>query len=210
MALPTGTISLSQVNVELGRSATQSINLNEADVRGLAEKSSGAISMDDLRGKSTAPDALGDFFQGGYYIGDVSVSGTTYGILLAPKASGQSSSALQWKTSQTATSGTTSSVDGWTNTNNMNNSSHPAAQYTRGLSISGFSDWYLPARDELNLAWVNRATLPAGETNDAAPYWSSSERSSTEAWPQFFVDGSQLGTFKTSLNSVRAVRRFVI
>jgi hypothetical protein len=52
MALPTTTISMSQVNTELGRSATASINLNESAVRTLAGVPSGAISMNNLRGKS--------------------------------------------------------------------------------------------------------------------------------------------------------------
>lgn len=52
MALPTGTISLSQVNVELDRNATATINLDDADVRSLAERVSGVISMSDLQGKS--------------------------------------------------------------------------------------------------------------------------------------------------------------
>lgn len=52
MALPTGTISLSQVNVELDRNATATINLNDADVRSLAERVTGVISMSDLQGKS--------------------------------------------------------------------------------------------------------------------------------------------------------------
>lgn len=52
MTLPTGTISMSQVNTELGRSATATISLNEAAVRGLAGVPSGTISMDNLRGKS--------------------------------------------------------------------------------------------------------------------------------------------------------------
>lgn len=55
MTLPTGTISMAQVNSELGRSATQSINLNDGSVRQLAGKGSGAISMNDLRGKSNTP-----------------------------------------------------------------------------------------------------------------------------------------------------------
>jgi|APGre2960657404_1045060.scaffolds.fasta_scaffold15031_2 hypothetical protein len=52
MPTPTGTISMSDVNTELGRSATASINLNEAAVRSLAGVASGTISMNDLRGKS--------------------------------------------------------------------------------------------------------------------------------------------------------------
>jgi hypothetical protein len=52
MALPTGTISLSQVNVELDRNATATINLNDSEVRNLAERVSGVISMSDLQGKS--------------------------------------------------------------------------------------------------------------------------------------------------------------
>jgi hypothetical protein len=43
---------MSQVNTELGRSATATISLNESAVRSLAGVSSGAISMNNLRGKS--------------------------------------------------------------------------------------------------------------------------------------------------------------
>ena len=52
MTTPTGTISMANVNVELGRSSTASINLNETDVRTLAGVASGTISMNDLRGKT--------------------------------------------------------------------------------------------------------------------------------------------------------------
>jgi hypothetical protein len=53
MALPSsGSISLSQVNVELGRSATASINKNESAVRTLFGVASGAISMSQGYGKA--------------------------------------------------------------------------------------------------------------------------------------------------------------
>lgn len=52
MALPTGTISMSQVNTELKNTATATISLNDARVRQLAGRPSGTISMSDLRGKS--------------------------------------------------------------------------------------------------------------------------------------------------------------
>ena len=55
MTLPaSGAISLNNVNVELGLSGTTSINMNQATVRTLFAKASGAISMSDGYGKSNA------------------------------------------------------------------------------------------------------------------------------------------------------------
>jgi hypothetical protein len=44
----------------------------------------------------------------------------------------------------------------------MNNASHPAAQYCEGLSIGGYSDWYLPARYELDIAYENLKPTTTG------------------------------------------------
>lgn len=52
MTTPSGTISLDDVNVELEKASGSTISMNDSLVRLLADKSSGAISMDDLRGKS--------------------------------------------------------------------------------------------------------------------------------------------------------------
>lgn len=54
MTLPVypSSISMSQVNTELGKSATASISLNDTNVRTLAQKPSSTISMYDLFGKS--------------------------------------------------------------------------------------------------------------------------------------------------------------
>ena len=54
MALPaSGAISLNQVNIELGNAETAQISLNDAVVRALFGKASGAISMSDGYGKSS-------------------------------------------------------------------------------------------------------------------------------------------------------------
>ena len=50
----TGSISMSQVNVELKKGETTVITLNDTDVRKLAGKPSGVISMNDLRGKKAS------------------------------------------------------------------------------------------------------------------------------------------------------------
>lgn len=52
MTLPsTGPISFEDVNVELGRSRSASISLGETEVRALAGKLTGSVSLGDLRGK---------------------------------------------------------------------------------------------------------------------------------------------------------------
>ena len=59
MALPTGAISLSQVNQELDRTATDPISLSDDSLRDLANDTSGAISMSSLQGKSKQIEATG-------------------------------------------------------------------------------------------------------------------------------------------------------
>lgn len=52
MALPTNNLYASQINTELGRSATQQMGLAETAVRNLAQRPSGEIAFSHLLGKS--------------------------------------------------------------------------------------------------------------------------------------------------------------
>jgi hypothetical protein len=73
----------------------------------------------------------------------------------------------QWKTTQTTTTGTTSSFDGAANTAAMVTAGiadHPAAEFCVNLSLGGFTDWYLPARFELDIAYFN--LKPSTATNN--------------------------------------------
>jgi hypothetical protein len=103
------------------------------------------------------PTVIGEAFGGGFYAGDISVAGNgvaSHYLIVAPKSSGENSS-KQWKTSNTSTSNTSSVIDGPTNSANMNNASHPAAEFCEGLTIGSFSDWYLPAKNELEVCYYN-------------------------------------------------------
>ncbi len=106
---------------------------------------------------ATGPGAIGSAFQGGYYAGQISTAGNgvaDFYLVVAPKSSGENSS-KQGKTSNTSTSGTSSVIDGPTNSANMNDVNHPAAQFCEGLTIGGYSDWYMPAKNELEVCYYN-------------------------------------------------------
>ena len=122
---------------------------------------------------------IGQFYQGGYfagYISHTSNSTATHGLIVAPKETGESSS-LQWKTTTTTTSGTDSEYDGAANTASMSNTNHPAANYCAGLTIDGYSDWYLPAPFEIDIAYFNlKPTTESNDTNAGGNPYSVPER----------------------------------
>ena len=81
-----------------------------------------------------------------------------------------------------------------------------AARLCGDLTEGGYSDWYLPSKDELNKLWINRVAI-GGFDNDA-DYWCSTEYDNNFAWTQYFNDGSQFYFPKTSTKYVRAIRSF--
>lgn len=157
---------------------------------------------------------LGTATQGGYYLGTLSIGGVTYALIVAGRSAGDLNRA--WRNTAAASAGTDSTTDGLANSTAMNNSTHPAAFFCMGLTTGGFSDWYMPAQDELNVLYTNRASLPSGEefytasVTGAPYYWSSTQYASdtTRGVAQDFTGG--IGVFNsTKANSfrVRAIRR---
>jgi len=84
-----------------------------------------------------------------------------------------------------------------------------AADICANLSLGGYSDWFLPSRDELNLMYTNLHNIvpPVGGFADYY-YWSSSEFDAAYAWLQNFYDGVQDLYYKNNTPRVRAVRAF--
>lgn len=111
--------------------------------------------------------AIGGAYEGGFFAGQISTTENgvaTHNLVIGPLSTAQST--LAWKTSNTDSPGTASFIDGPTNSSNMNNSSHPAAQFCEGLTIGGFSDWYMPALNELAVCYFN--LKPTTENNTTA------------------------------------------
>lgn len=111
MTLPTGQISMSQVNTELGKSSTALITLNDAAVRSLAGKASGAISMNDLRGKSANTVSSLTYNSGGIQTAD----GTTNTINLSTGTANANRyivTVIRYRTSVAAASIPTLTVNG--------------------------------------------------------------------------------------------------
>jgi hypothetical protein len=51
----------------------------------------------------------------------------------------------------------------------MNNADHPAAEFCEGLTIGGFSDWYMPALNELEVCYYNlKPTTQSNYTSSGA------------------------------------------
>jgi hypothetical protein len=48
----------------------------------------------------------------------------------------------------------------------MNNASHPAALFCEGLTIGSFSDWYMPAKNELEVCYFN--LKPTTDSNNTS------------------------------------------
>jgi hypothetical protein len=105
--------------------------------------------------------AIGDAFGGGFFAGQISTAGNSiadYNLVVGPVASAESSS-IQYKNANTAVPGADSVINGPQNTADMvadgNSTVYPAAHFCNDLVIGGFSDWYMPAKNELEVCYYN-------------------------------------------------------
>jgi hypothetical protein len=136
------------------------------------------------------PPVPGQAFGGGFFAGQIGVSGVaTHNLVIAPLSSGQTDK--QWKNAITATPGADSNINGPQNTADMvadgNATVYPAAHFCNDLTIGGFSDWYLPAKNELEICYYNlKPTTTSNNTSsgintNAVPERTSNYTSGTPA-----------------------------
>jgi hypothetical protein len=88
-----------------------------------------------------------------------------------------------------------------------------AADICSNLVLAGYTDWFLPSKDELNLMYLNIGqgnAMGLGNVGGFANnfYWSSTELAINYAWYYNFGNGSTNNSNKNATVYVRAVRAF--
>ena len=168
--------------------------------------------------------AVGDVYQGGvvFYIfveADTGyVAGETHGLIAAVA---DQSSGIQWRngnTNQTTEATGTAVGTGSANTDAIILVQGPVAtSYAAGLArayaAGGYTDWFLPSKDELNLMYSNigQGSLLGNIGNfDDDYYWSSTEHDYSNAWYMHFDAELAFMAFNVKYYpaNVRAVRAF--
>jgi hypothetical protein len=164
---------------------------------------------------SATPLAIGDSYGGGTVA--CLTSGGGAANLIA--ATTDNSDRIEWGGQGTAT-GAQSDTDGAANTATIVTilgSLLPAATYAAGICSTyesdGFTDWFLPAKDQLNCLYQNERAVGGFTTDASGFYWSSTESSIPEAapsnaWVQLFFNGLQGDIAKFTEIRVRCVRAF--
>jgi len=172
--------------------------------------------------------SIGQSYQGGIvaYVlvsGDPGYDATTQHGLIA--ATSDQSRSIDWDiltefyyTTQGTNRGAigTAIGTGFSNTNTIIASQGKiASKYAAGLARAynggGYTDWYLPSKDELNKLYLNRVAIGGFISGSNGNYWSSTENQAqpnNSAWLQYFENGGQQSFEKDIKINVRAIRSF--
>lgn len=83
-----------------------------------------------------------------------------------------------------------------------------AARVCKDLTLNGYSDWFMPSKDEMSLMYTNLKTQGIGNFSNTW-YWTSSEYDAAHAWVINMGYGATDGGTKTGYpKPVRAIRAF--
>lgn len=128
------------------------------------------------------------------------------------------SASSQFSNITSASIGTATSWNGQANTNLMKaqtSATSGAWKDADDYSYGGFTDWYLPAIDELSILYnnrfnVNKTLSVIGGANQILYYnlQSSTETSTTEAFVYDFTGAGATSYLKSAFAYVRAIRQF--
>lgn len=103
--------------------------------------------------------AIGSAYEGGFFAGQIGTSSVaSHNLVVGPLSTAQTAN-IKWKNANTETAGADSDINGPQNTADMvadgSSTVYPAAHFCNDLVIGGFSDWYMPAKNELEVCYFN-------------------------------------------------------
>ncbi|MBN1186646.1 MAG: DUF1566 domain-containing protein [Spirochaetes bacterium] len=161
---------------------------------------------------------IGDIGPSGVGIVFYTTDGGSHGLEVAPSDQSTSQVWIAGGSTQANENGNTGTAigTGLANSNaiiDQTGHTGSAAKICKDYNGGGFSDWFLPSKDELNAIWENLVDDGTGSNSGVGGftgtyYWSSSEGDSDEAWGQSFGSGSQSYGPKNYGTRVRAIRAF--
>jgi hypothetical protein len=173
-----------------------------------------------VTGTQKFPAVIGEPFGGGFFAGYISHTADgspTHALIVAPRATGATGSSytlttnLKWADetvdvpANSTLIGASSAFDGKVNTDLMmsliadetySTGAFPAAQFCADLSIGGFTDWYLPSRFELDIAYFN--LKPSTATNSTS--WGTNDYSIPKRTANYTLTYPQQ-TYVTAFNT---------
>ena len=147
---------------------------------------------------------IGETYQGGivFYL-----DGSGGGLIAAP--TDQTSS--PWGCEGTLISGADGTATGTGAQNTIDielgcTTTGTAADICANLTLGGYSDWFLPSKEEVNLMYTKRFEIGNFEVNGI--YWSSTETDNSRAWGRSLGNGTPVNAEKSYAANVRAIRAF--
>ena len=99
--------------------------------------------------------AIGASYGGGYYAGDISTSGNgvaDYRLVVGPKSGAETFGAMGPSNTNYSTY---SLINGPSNSSTLAANGVTAASFCEGLTIGGYSDWYMPSLYEFEVVYYN-------------------------------------------------------
>ena len=126
----------------------------------------GASSANSANTATVTLPVVGSALGGGFYAGQIGVSSVaTHNLIVAPRSSGQLADV--YKNINSDTPGATSDIDGPANTAAQvadgDSTVYPCGHFCNNLSTGGQTDWYMPAKNELEICYYN---LKPGTNNN--------------------------------------------
>ena len=95
---------------------------------------------------------IGAAVEGGTFAGIIQIDGSRYGVVVAPKATGETEGPWGEYGKRIPAD---SLADGLANTQAMAEAGNEIATWALALTIDNHADWYIPSRDELELIYRN-------------------------------------------------------